>query len=54
MAHGSFLKTAAPLAFLTFVRVFNFLPITNGEITARDEGSDTISVTLNSFQGLTI
>lgn len=36
MARESFLKTAAPLVVLTFVGVYNFPPITEEEIAARD------------------
>jgi hypothetical protein len=49
MARDAFLKTAAPLVVFTLVVGYNFPPITKEEMAARDEGSDTISVTLNSF-----
>jgi hypothetical protein len=36
MARDSFLKTAAPLVILTFVGVYNFPPVTEEELAARD------------------
>ena len=36
MARDSFLKTAAPLVVLTFLGVYNFPPVTQEEVTARD------------------
>lgn len=36
MARDSFLKTAAPLSVLTFVAVYNFPPVTEEELAARD------------------
>ncbi len=36
MARDSFLKTAAPLAGLTFLAVYNFPPVTKEEVAARD------------------
>lgn len=42
MARDSFLKTAAPLSVLTFVAVYNFPPVTEEELAARDAVEQSI------------